>query len=173
MVAIKQIITYLDMFGTKNTFYTDQKPKLYTLMGGILTLLSFIFCVIVFLFLSLDDFKRTTPISSTSDFHFDMNQLKIKFGKEKIWVPWRIADYNNNYYINHTGILFPIIYHYSYEKSDSNSMRSKNFILNYTLCNETSMKKYSDGFILNIPLNETYCIEMDDFDMVVHGHQIL
>ena len=50
MAYIKQIITYFDMFGTKNSFYTKQKPKLYTLMGGILTLLSFFF-VQLFLYL--------------------------------------------------------------------------------------------------------------------------
>ena len=165
MVDIKQIITYLDMFGTKNTFYTDQKPKLYTLMGGIFTLLSFIFCIAVFLFQSLDDFKRTSPITSTSYFHFDMNQCKIKFGEEKIWIPWRIADYNNNYFINHTDILFPIIYYYTYEKKENNSMISKRYILNYKLCNETSMKKHINDYILNVPINELYCIEMDDLDI--------
>ena len=55
MVDIKQIITYLDMFGTKNSFYTNQKPKLYTLMGGVLTLLSFFICIVIFFNLSLDD----------------------------------------------------------------------------------------------------------------------
>ena len=38
---------------------------------------------------------------------------RIKFGKEKIWIPWRIVDYNNNEFINHTGILYPIISYYS------------------------------------------------------------
>ena len=43
MVDIKQLITYLYMFGIKNTFHTNQKPKVYTLMGGVLTLLSFFY----------------------------------------------------------------------------------------------------------------------------------
>ena len=165
MVAIKQIITYLDMFGTKNTFYTDQKPKLYTLMGGILTLFSFVLCFVIFLLHSLEDFKRISPMTSTSYFHFDMNQIKIKFGEEKIWIPWRIADYNNNHYINHSGILFPVIYYYYYEKKEDSLINSKREILNYKLCNETSMKRYSKYYILNVPLNESYCIDMDDLDM--------
>ena len=82
MVDIKQIITYLDIFGTKNSFYTNQKPKLYTLMGGILTLFSFFICIIVFFNLSLNDLKRKSPITSTSYFPFfhDNNELlEIKY----------------------------------------------------------------------------------------------
>ena len=165
MVDLKLIITYLDIFGTKNSFYTDQKPKLYTLMGGILSLLSFILCTIIFIYLSLGDFKRTSPITSTSYLPSDMNQRKIKFGGKKIWIPWRIADYNNNNYINHTGVLFPIIYYYYYERKDNNVMSSKRVILDYKLCNETSMQKYSTDYILNVPLNELYCIDMDDLEM--------
>ena len=116
MVNIKQVITYFDIFSIKNSFYTYQKPKLYTIMGGILTILSFFLCVFIFLSNSLDDFRRTSPSTSTSYFSFDINQFKIKFGKEKIWIPWRISDYNNNNYINHTDILFPIIYYYSKKK---------------------------------------------------------
>ena len=164
MVDIKQIITYFDMFGTKNTFYTNHKPKLYTLMGGILTILSFSFCVIVFLYHSLDDFKRTSPITSTSYFPFDVNQRKIKFGEKKIWIPWRIADHKNLEYINHTGILFPIAYYY-HGKKENNTINFKTDILNYKLCSETSIKQYSNYYILNVPLNKLYCIEMDDLEI--------
>ena len=44
-------------------------------------------------------------------------------------------------------------------------MNTKTNILNYKLCNETSMKKYLNGYILNVPLNKLYCIDMDDLDM--------
>ena len=73
MVDIKQIITYIDMFGTKNSFYTNQKPKLYTLMGGILTVLTFFFCAVILLYQSLEDLERTSPITSTSYFPFDIS----------------------------------------------------------------------------------------------------
>ena len=164
MVDIKQIITYLDIFGTKNSFYTNQKPELYTLMGGILTLLSFFLCFIVFIFQSLNDFKRISPITSISSFTFDINQRKIKFGEKKIWIPWRIVDRLNNNFFNHTNILFPII-HYYYGKKENNTMNYNSDILNYKLCNETSMKKYSKEYILNVPLNEIYCIDMEDLEI--------
>ena len=106
------------MFGTRNSFYTKQKPKLYTLMGGILTLLSFFLCFIVFMFQGLNDFKRISPIISTSSFPFDINQRKIKFGEKKIWIPWRIADHKYKDYFNHTGILFPIIHYYHGKKEN-------------------------------------------------------
>ena len=164
MVDIKQIITYLDMFGTKNSFYTNQKPKLYTFLGGILTLLSLCFCIIIFLYLSVNDFKRTSPITSTSYFPFDINQRKIKFDEKKIWIPWRIADITNNNYINHTNVLFPIIYYY-YGKKQNDSMILKMDFLDYKLCNETSMQKFSKDYILTVPLNQLYCINMDNIEI--------
>ena len=164
MVDIKQIITYLDMFGTKNSFYTNKKPKLHTLMGGILSLLSFLLCFVVFIYQSINDFKRTTPITSTSYFPFGINQRKIKFGEKKILIPWRVSDHKNKDYINHTGILFPVI-HYYYGKKENNSFNFKTDILNYKLCNETSMKKDLNGFILNVPLNKLYCIDMNNLDI--------
>ena len=38
-------------------------------------------------------------------------------------------------------------------------------ILNDKLCNETSMSKYSNDYILNVPLNKIYCINMDDLEI--------
>ena len=62
-------------------------------MGEILTLLTFLFCFIIFLYQSLDDFKRKSPITSTSFIPFDINQRKIKFGENKIWITWGIAGH--------------------------------------------------------------------------------
>ena len=37
--------------------------------------------------------------------------------------------------------------------------------MNYTLCNETSMGKKSNIYQITVPLDELYCIDMDDIDM--------
>ena len=93
----------------------------------------------------------------------------IKFGKEKIWIPWRIIDYKNKF-VNHTGLLFPIIYYYSGKKDPITSdFNLTTKILDYKLCNETSMETSMEFkrniHQISIPLNEIFCIDMDELDM--------
>ena len=106
----KEIIKYCDFFGSKYNFYTDGKPKFYTILGGILSITSIIICLVVFFFIASDDILRKTPTVTTSLIPSE-GYHKIKFGKEKLWLPWRIVDYNN-IYINHTGFIYPIIYYF-------------------------------------------------------------
>ena len=104
MESSATILKYLDIFGTRCTFYSDKMPKFYTVTGGIFSLLSLSICLLTFIIFSLDDLKMKYPITTTS-FIPSEGYKKIKFGNQKIWIPWRIVDYNNNKYINHTGIL--------------------------------------------------------------------
>ena len=104
------IIKYIDLFGTRCTFYSEKMPKLYTVTGGIFSILSILVCILIFVVFSLDDLKRKDPHITTSSIPSE-GYRKIKFGEEKIWIPWRIVDYNNNEFVNHTGVLFPIIYY--------------------------------------------------------------
>ena len=143
MELCSTIIKYFDIFGTKFTFYTNNELRLYTLTGGILSIFSIIVCILSLIFYSLNDLHRKNPISTISSIPFG-GYKKIKFGKEKVWLPWRIVDYNNNQYVNHTGLLFPIIYYYSGikdEKTKKFNLTSK--IISYKLCNETGMGKES------------------------------
>jgi len=165
MLNSENIIKYIDLFGTRCTFYSEKMPKYYTVTGGLFSILSILGCILIFLLLSLDDIKRKYPITTISYIPSE-GYRKIKFGKEKIWIPWRIIDYNNHKFVNHTGILFPIIYYYSGKKD----YKTKNFnlttkILNYTLCNETSMANEDNLFLITVPLNELYCIEMEDLEI--------
>ena len=159
------LIKYIDVFGTRCTFYSEKLPKYYSVVGGIFSFLSILVCIIFFIFISLDDFKRKIPSTSISSIP-SKGYKKIKFGQEKIWIPWRISDYNNNEFVNHTGLLYPIIYYYSGKKDgDSNDYNLTKKRLNYILCNETSMVNKSSIYYLSIPLNELYCIDMEDLDM--------
>ena len=165
MELCSTIIKYFDIFGTKFTFYTNNELRLYTLTGGILSIFSIIVCILSLIFYSLNDLHRKNPISTISSIPFG-GYKKIKFGKEKVWLPWRIVDYNNNQYVNHTGLLFPIIYYYSGikdEKTKKFNLTSK--IISYKLCNETEMGKESDIHQISVPLNELYCMDMEDLDM--------
>jgi len=157
------ILKYFDCFGTNFNFYTERNRKFYTPLGGVLTILSIIFGIIIFIYINIDDFLHKNPNSTTST--VKESYRKIKFREEKIWIPWRLRDYNSKT-INHTGILHPIIYYYKGITSESkNSLKLTYEIINYRLCNETSMKNNSDYFSIDIDLEQLFCIDMEDLDM--------
>ena len=61
-----EILKYLDFFGTSFTFYIEKQRKLYTNLGGILSLLSLSLGIIVFIYINLEEFLHKNPISTTS-----------------------------------------------------------------------------------------------------------
>ena len=158
-----EILKYLDAFGTTFSFYTERNRKFYTILGGILTLFSIIFSLIIFIYINLDDIAHNTPISTTSTER--ENYRNIKFGEEKIWIAWRITDFGGKI-VNHTGILFPIIYYYKGIRNNSiEGLEFSDEIINYKLCNETSMANNVDQYMINVELDKLYCIDMDDLNM--------
>ena len=161
MKRVFQILKYVDIYGIKYTFYSNKKPKLYTVTGGILSIISIFFCILIPIILSLDDLKRKTPNVILSKI-FSGSQREIKFKDLKIFIPWRIIDYNFNEYINHTGLLYPIINYIMEEKNeDTKRMNLRATKLNYKLCNETYMINNNNIYKMTIPLNEVYCIDLD------------
>ena len=111
-----EYLKYADCFGTTFNFYTERSIKLYTPLGGILTLLAGIFGVALFLYLNIDDFLHNIPQSTTSI--KKENYRRIKFKDEKIWIPWRIRNFSSKT-INHTGLLYPLIYYYKAKRNNS------------------------------------------------------
>ena len=161
--GLVEALKYLDCFGTNFNFYTEKNRKYYTSFGGILSLLSIIIGTLVFIFINLDDFLHDSPNSTTST--AKTNYRNIKFVEEKIWIPWRIRDYDGKT-VNFTGLFFPIPYYYQGIRNNTKKSLDLSYtIINYRLCSETSMANNSDSFIIDIELDQLYCIEMDELDM--------
>ena len=162
-IKIFNLLKYLDCFGARFNFYIERNRKLYTPLGGILTLLSYIFGILIFIYINLDDFLHNLPNSTTSTER--NNHTKIKFKEEKIWIPWRIRDFGGKT-INHTNFLYPIIYYYKGRRDNElKSMIISYEYINYKLCNETSMVNNSDLYMIDIELDQLYCIDMEELDM--------
>ena len=158
-----KILKIIDCFGTGFNFYIDKDRKFYTPLGGIFSLLAFFFGIIVFIFINLEDFLHTTPILTTSIIR--ENYIKIKFEEEKIWIPWRIRNYNNGI-VNHTNLFYPIIYYFKGIKNESTQEMDLSYeFLDYRLCNETSMINRSELYMINISLDNLYCIDMEELIM--------
>ena len=155
----KEFLRYLDLFGTKCSFYTEQKQKLYTPLGGVLSIASISLSILIFIYININSFKREDQsIISTS---IKEENHKIKFNEEKIWIPWKISNYINDKLFNYTGILQPVIKYYY--KENNTKFKSKN--ISYKSCNETSMINMPENFLIDSSLDQLNCIDMDDLFM--------
>ena len=154
----KEFLRYLDIFGTKCSFYTEQKLKLYTPLGGILSITSFVLGFLFFINIAWLNLIKKMPQIVTSSIKEEYHN--ITFNNEKIWIPWKFSINNNNF--NHSGILFPVIKYY-YKENKSHEFEYKK--LSYKLCNETSMVDKPDNIIIDTPLEQLYCIDMEDLYM--------
>jgi len=166
MKSLSYFLTYIDIYGTKYTFFSNKRPKLYTVTGGILSIISIFFCILIPLIFTIDDLKRKIPHITISPI-FSENYRKVKIKDEKIRIPWRLIDSNYNEYVNHTGLLYPIIYYVVGTKNqDNEKMNFRKRELKYKLCNETSMENENNYlYKIQIPLNKLYCIDMDELDI--------
>ena len=161
--VLSEALKYFDCFGTNFTFYTEKNRKYYTSFGGVLSLLSIIVGILVFIFINIEDFLHNAPITTTST--VKEKYKNITFIEEKIWIPWRIRDYNSKS-VNHKGLLFPIIYYYKgFRNDDTSGLALTYTTINYSLCNETSMAKLPNSYIIDISLDQLYCIDMEELDM--------
>ena len=76
-------IKYIDLFGTKCTFYNEKMPKLYTVTGGIFSIISILVCILIFIIFSLEDLKRKNPITTISSIPSE-GYRKIKLRKNMV-----------------------------------------------------------------------------------------
>ena len=152
-------IKYLDFFNIKLSFYMNNQPNNQSVFGGIMTSLYIIICIIIFIFFSIDDLKRLNPISTMSEISYSKRKL-VNMKNEKIWIPFRMVNYENQF-IDHRGILYVIPYMIEGRYNDSKGMDLKYTLLNYKFCNETSLATTLENHIINVPLNQLFCIEND------------
>ena len=161
--TLHKLLKYLDCFGTTFTFYNEGSRKLYTPLGGILTILSIIFSIVIFINIKLEEFLHNNPTSITSTKR--QNYRNITFREEKIWIPWRVRDFGGKT-VNHTNFLYPIIYYYKGIRNyELKRMDVTYEFINYKLCSETSMVNYTNLYGLDIELEDLYCIDMEDLNI--------
>ena len=167
-----EFFEYIDMFGTRPGFYINKKAKNYTVLGGILTLIALVLCLVIFILFSIYELKRmetsmtTTSLIPTKEFE------NVNIIKEKIYIPFRIIDEGNKL-INLNQLVYPLIEYIEAKKENiSEYFEVKTTKINYTLCNETSMVNLPKNHYLAIPLNQLYCIDVDKLDLNIGGYWI-
>jgi hypothetical protein len=108
----------------------------------------------------MDDFKKLNPLTTKSE--VEGGEFRVVNLKEsKIYIPWRLITYEEKF-INHKGILYPMVTLIEGELDSNIGMNLKYHNLKYSLCNETSMVNITGFYHIDTPLNELYCIQQDD-----------
>ena len=153
-------IKYIDSFGLKFHFYTNNQPNHQNVFGGIMTFIYILICIIIFIGFSYKDIYRLNPISSKSEIT-EIKPRKINLRKEKIWIPFRIIT-DENKFIDHRGILHIIPYYIEGISNEEIGMKLNYHSLSYKLCNETEMISKPDNYKIDVPLNGLFCIDKDD-----------
>ena len=125
-----------------------------------MTIIFIIFCSAIFIGYSYADLKRKNPISSISEVQY-VERTLVNFHEQKIWIPFRIVT-DENKFIDHRGIMKIVPSLVKGEYKEGFGMKLKYTLLNYKLCNETSMANSTNYFRIDIPLNELFCLEEDN-----------
>ena len=164
MENTKKIIRFLDIFGTQFNFYSDKKKIYYTTLGGILTVITVSTCLIIFFFFVRDDINRIYPDKLfISDIPQKENKIILK--DEKLFMPWRIINKNNNNFLYNNELINPIVTYYYFEKNFMNETIQKSKIINYKLCSDMMMANSPGIDSLRVRLNELYCLDSTDIEL--------
>ena len=155
---------YVDIFDSKFHFYIENQSAHHSILGGIMTLSFLLLSIGAFILFEYDEIFKLNPISAKSEINYGYDSSKENLEKGKIWIPWRMTTYGEKF-IDHRGILFPIIYSVKGTKNKNNEMDLKYRELNYKLCNETSMINKTDNYRIDVNLNELFCID-DEFSTI-------
>ena len=153
-------IKYLDFFSIKFNFYTNNQPNYQNKFGGIMSFIYILSCIAIFIGFSYEDLFKLNPTTSISEIPESKSNL-IDMNKEKIYIPFRIVTQNKKF-IDHRNILNIFPYYVEGKYKEKIGMNLKKHLLNYTLCNETSMVNNTDHFKIDVPFNELFCIKKDD-----------
>ena len=156
-------IKYIDFFNIRFNFYTNNQPNFQTVFGGIMTFIYAFLCIVIFISCSYDDLNKANPIITTNEIPYTTRKLVSMFN-EKIWIPFRIVNYENQF-IDHRGSLFIVPYFIEGRFNEEIGMDLKYHLLNYKLCNETSMINKPFNYRIDIPLNQLFCIDTDNISL--------
>ena len=125
-----------------------------------MSILCLLGCVITALVLSLDDLKKLNPKTTKSEVPGGEFRV-VNLEESKIWIPWRLITYEEKF-IDHRGILYPMVSLIEGALNDEIGMDLKYHDLKYKLCNETPMANITDIYHIDTPLNELFCIDQSD-----------
>ena len=160
-------LKYFDLFSIHFHFYSECQAVHHNTFGGIMTILFTLVCISAFIAIEFNDLCQLNPISSKSQISNLSDNSHENLYSKKIWIPFRLVTYEYKF-IDHRGILYPMIYLVRGTKNLNGEINLIYTELNYKLCNETSMNNKNDNNTISAKLNELFCI--DDENNLIDGY---
>jgi hypothetical protein len=133
-----------------------------------MTSIYIILVILIFVTFSYNDLNKLNPITTISQIPGVETKL-ISIKKAKIWIPFRMVNYENKF-IDHRDILYIVPYFIEGKFIDEIGMNLTYHLLNYKLCNETEMKNKPSNYKIDVPLNQLFCIDRDDLEILFGGN---
>ena len=155
-----KFIKYVDFFSIKFNFYINNQPHYRNIFGGIMTIFYVFISILMFFAFSYDDLSKLNPITTKSEIT-EVESRLINMKNSKMWIPFRMVNYENKF-IDHRGILYLVPYLIEGRFIDKIGMNLTYHLLNYKLCNETTMLNKPSNYRIDVPLNQLFCIDRDD-----------
>lgn len=154
-------LKFFDIYGSQVHFAIFYRSKYYSKTGGILSIISILCVIFIFMLFSQNYFKRETRKDSVVT--INTGHKKIRFGNEKIWLPWSISDYEVNL-VDFKDHIFPEIkYYYGERDNITGGFNLQYKLLPYKRCNETPLVE--QDYLITKDISRLYCIDMDDIIM--------
>jgi hypothetical protein len=161
---MKKFLKICDLYGSSFHLYYGYQPKYHTCYGGLLSIIAVLSSVFIILVFIIKESNKNESISNTSIIP-SQGYKNIHCGKEKLYLPWRIIDYNERI-VDFKGKIFPKIYYFSNKiNNETGLMDTQYYLINYKLCNETNMKNIKKEIMLDISIDKLYCIDMEDLNI--------
>ena len=86
----------------------------------------------------------------------------MNVNEQKLWIPFRMVTYEEKF-IDHREKLYILPYFIEGKRDNLRGMQLKYHLLIYKLCNETSMINKTNNYIIDVLLNELFCLDNNDF----------
>lgn len=160
------IIFDLDMYSNKIGFFSNNRERIGSWLGLLLTLTYILALIIIFIIYSVDVIKRKDIrvydsnifSNTTPSIEINSNNLNIAFGLE---------DISYSKYID-TSIYFPQILFIEEVKNVEGKFETLvKKELNYSRCNNNSFGESYRTLISNIDFNNSFCL--NDFNLTLSG----
>ena len=166
---IKSIISSFDFYGSLFNFTINRERIFKTLLGGLISLITFCLIFYTSFLFGKDFFYRTNPKVLIQQIMPD-NHKRIKVNNKNLTIAWRIEDTLRNS-VNFDGKLFPILTYYSYSYNNTSNRSESNIKkipskkckeLNYyeNINTEYNLFQFSEDW---------YCLDFDSDDFFLGG----
>ena len=156
---MKSLLTRIDVYGTKFHFFTFNKYKFQTWIGGILTIIIYILTLLLIYIFGNNFFYRKNPSSTFST--ISENYEKIILSKEKVTIAFRLED-NNGFTLNMTDYFYPVITYYAFEPENEKYHKySYEEKLKIRECVNKDFKNDENNNLLKMYGN-LFCIDLED-----------